>query len=116
MKVRYQADADLNQKIVAATMRLEPSVDFRTADAATLQGVDDLGVLEIAARDGRILVSHDKSTMPDNFARFTQTHECPGVLIVPRGLKLADVAEELLMIWEASEAGEWVNIITYIPL
>ena len=54
--------------------------------------------------------------MPDNFAHFIQTHECPGVLIVPRGLKLADVAEELVMIWEASDAGEWVNIITYIPL
>jgi hypothetical protein len=116
MKVRYQADADLNQKIVAATLRLEPRVDFRTADAAGLQGVVDLAVLEVAASDGRILVSHDKSTMPDNFAHFIEMNECPGVLIVPRGRRLADVAEELLMIWEASEAAEWVNIITYIPL
>ncbi len=30
MRIRYQADADLNQKIVTATIRLEPSVDFRT--------------------------------------------------------------------------------------
>lgn len=69
-------------------MRLEPRVDFRTADAAGLQGMDDLTVLELAARDGRILVSHDKSSMPDNFARFIERNKSPGVLIVPRGLKL----------------------------
>ena len=116
MKIRYQADADLNQKIVAATIRLDSRVDFRTSDAAGLRGVSDLGVLEIAARDGRILVTHDKSTMPDHFAQFIQTNESPGVLIVPRNLKLAEVGEELFMIWEASEPDEWINIITYIPL
>lgn len=116
MKIRYQADADLNQKIVAATVRLDPRIDFRTADTAKLAGVDDLGVLEIAAREGRILVTHDKSTMPDHFARFIQTHESTGVFIVPRGLKLADIAEELVMISEESDSEEWINRIIYIPL
>ncbi len=46
MRIRYQADSDLNQKIVTATIRLEPSVDFRTANAASLAGKDDLEVLE----------------------------------------------------------------------
>ena len=46
MRIRYQADADFNQKIVTATIRLEPSVDFRTANAASLADKDDLEVLE----------------------------------------------------------------------
>jgi predicted nuclease of predicted toxin-antitoxin system len=116
MRIRYQADADLNQKIVTATIRLEPRVDFRTANAASLAGKDDLDVLEIAAKEGRILVTHDKSTMPDNFAQFVAEHDSPGVFIVPRGLRLAGVAEELILIWGASESDEWVNRITYIPL
>ncbi len=49
MRIRYQADADLNQKMVTATIRLEPIVDFRAANAASLAGKDDLEVLEIAA-------------------------------------------------------------------
>jgi hypothetical protein len=61
MKIRYQADADLNQKIVTATIRLEPGVDFRTAQAASLAGKDDLDVLEIAAQEGRILVTHEEA-------------------------------------------------------
>jgi predicted nuclease of predicted toxin-antitoxin system len=116
MKIRYQADADLNIKIVVATVRLNPGVDFRTADAASLTGVTDSRVLEIAAEEGRILVTHDKSTMPGHFAEFVQTRESPGVFVVRRGLKLAEIAEELVMIWEASEPGEWVNQISYLPL
>ena len=31
MKVRFQADADLNQIIVKAALRLEPGIDFKIA-------------------------------------------------------------------------------------
>jgi len=31
VKVRYQADNDLSQIIVKATLRLEPTIDFKTA-------------------------------------------------------------------------------------
>lgn len=61
-------------------------------------------------------MTHDKSTMPENFARFTQTRERAGVFTVPRGLKLADIAEELVMISEISELEKWINRIVYIPL
>ncbi len=54
--------------------------------------------------------------MPDNFAQFVAAHDSPGVFIVPRGLRLAGVAEELILTCEASESDERVNRITYIPL
>jgi predicted nuclease of predicted toxin-antitoxin system len=116
MKVRYQADADLNQKIVAAVLRLEPTIDFHTSHAASLEGVEDREVLRIAARDGRVLITHDKATMPDAFGEFVQSSESPGVIVISRGYKLADVAEELVLIWATSESEEWVNRIVYIPL
>jgi len=116
MKIRFQADADLNQKIVSATIRLQADVDFRTATAAGLEGIDDLGVLEIAASDSRVLVTHDKSTMPTHFAEFVARKQSPGVLLARRGVKLSKVAEELVLIAEASEAEEWINRIAYIPL
>lgn len=37
MKVRFQADADLNQILVRALIRREPTLDFQTADAANLK-------------------------------------------------------------------------------
>jgi hypothetical protein len=34
MKPRFQADADLNEIIVSALLRREPTIDFQTATAA----------------------------------------------------------------------------------
>jgi uncharacterized protein DUF5615 len=64
MKVRFQADADLKHAIVSATLRREPTIDFRTAKSADLAGLDDLEVLALAAQEGGLLVSHDSRTMP----------------------------------------------------
>lgn len=116
MKVRFQADADLHQMLVAALVRREPDVDFQTATAAGLAGLRDPQVLERAATEGRVLVSHDQSTMPQPFAAFIQHQQSAGLLIVPQHLPYAIVVEELLLIWAVSEAEEWINRIAYLPL
>ena len=116
MKVRFQADADLHQIIVSATLRREPGIDFQTASAARLKGVPDPRVFEIAANEGRLLVSHDQSSMPDHFADFIQRRQSSGLLIVPQHLPYSLVVEEILLIWFASAAEEWINRISYLPL
>lgn len=72
MKVRFLADADLNKAIVTGVVRREPSVDFMTAQAAGLRGMKDPEVLELAAKEERILVSHDAGTMPGHFRQFRE--------------------------------------------
>jgi uncharacterized protein with PIN domain len=69
MRPRFQADADVNQKIVGLRRR-ERIIDFESAHAAGVIGVPDSEVLRIAADRGRILISHDRKTMPAHFARF----------------------------------------------
>lgn len=115
MKVRFQADADLNQVIVKATLRLEPSIDFQTASAAYLAGLEDSAVLGVAAQQDRILVTHDRKTMPHHFGRFILAENSPGVLIVSQRLPVSQVAEELFLIWLASEPEDWVNRIRSLP-
>lgn len=116
MKVRFQADADLNQIIVKATLRREPTIDFQTAQAARLSGLEDEEVLAIAAREERLLVTHDRKTIPHHFAKFIMSQGSPGVLIVPQKLPVANVVEDLILIWLASEAEEWRNRIRSLPL
>ncbi len=70
MNVRYQADADLNHAIVTGVLRRESAVDFQSAFVAGLEGVKDSDVLVIAAQQQRVLVSHDRKTMPTEFAAF----------------------------------------------
>jgi hypothetical protein len=116
MKVRYQADADLNEMIVWVTIRREPSVDFQTASAGGIRGLADPEVLAEAARAGRVLVTHDQTTMPEHFGAFILGQESPGVLVIPQHVAVGEAAEELILIWAATEAEEWVNRICYLPL
>ena len=116
MKIRFQADADLNEDIVSGVVRRFPEIDFQTASQAGLSGLRDEQVLEVAASEGRILVSHDWETMPHQFAEFVATRSSPGVLIVPQQLGVVAAIEELLVIWFGSEAEEHVNSIRRIPL
>ena len=39
MRIRFQADNDLNKAIVRAVVRREPAIDFRSAQAAGLDRV-----------------------------------------------------------------------------
>ena len=116
MKVRYQADADLHQAIVTGVLRRDPTIDFQTAFAAGLEGVKDQEVLAIAAQQLRVLVSHDRKTMPSEFAALITSQQSSGVIIVSRKLSIEMVIEELLLIWAASSAEEWVDRIAKLPI
>jgi hypothetical protein len=115
VKVRFQADADLNEDIVTGVLRREPEVDFQTATAAGLRFLSDLDVLSLAAREGRILVSHDRRTMPQAFAKFVSSNVSPGLLIVSQKTDLLTAIDELLLVWSASQAEDWTNQLGTIP-
>lgn len=116
MKIRFQADADFNENIVAGVLRREPQVDFRTALQGGLRGLDDMQALALAAQDGRVLVSHDRKTMPVQFAEFVRSNTSPGLFIVSQKTDLLSAIEGLLLVWAATEAEEWVNKICTIPI
>jgi Domain of unknown function (DUF5615) len=116
MKVCFQADADFNQNIVRAVRRRAPAIDFQTAHEAGLHGLDDQAVLAHVAREGRLLVSHDRRTMPSHFANFTATRTSAGVILISQNLSIMQAVEDLILIWEASEAEEWVNRLDSLPL
>lgn len=116
MKVRFQADADFNAEIIAGVLRREPSIDFQTADEADLRRLPDPEVLALAAQESRILITHDRRTMPKHFADFILHHSSPGVFIIAQTVSIRVAIEELLLIWTASESEEWRNLIVELPL
>lgn len=115
MRIRFQADNDLDQRIVVATKRLDPAIDFQTAHALRLHGVPDTLVLRQTADAARILVSHDRRTLPGFFREFISTNTSPGLIVVSQRLPVGRAAELLHLLWAASEAEEYVNIIYDLP-
>lgn len=116
MTPRFQADADFNQRIVVGIRRRERALDIRDAHEGGVIGIEDSEVLRIAAESERILLTHDRRTMPAHFARFLRTSSSPGVIIVSQDLDIGTVIECLLLIiWAASYAGEWRNQLGFLP-
>jgi hypothetical protein len=115
MRVRFQADAGLDGRIIRGLRRVAPEIDIRTSGYANLAGLGDPEVLRIAADSGRILVSQDRRTMPAHFARFTFDAQSPGVILLREAISISTAIEELVLIWNASEAEEWVDRLVWIP-
>ena len=116
MRPRFLADADLKYPIVAGIKKREPRIDFQSAQAERLEGMEDSEVLAIAAARGRILVSHDYGTMPRHFRAFAAQNSSPGVFLVSQGVPIGMVVEWILTVWETSDAVEWQDRLTYLPL
>jgi len=92
-----------------------PSIFF-SAHEAGLEGVPDPEVLAFATRQNRILVTSDLRTMPRHFGEFLEWNgHCAGVFLVKQRASLADVIEDLILIWAASDAVEWNDRIVEIP-
>ena len=116
MSLRFQADADLKYAIVRAVRQREPGIDFAAATESGLEGVSDPEVLERAAEEGRILVSHDRRTMLSHFrARLEAGKSSPGLFVVSQGAALAPVASAIVLAWSASEPSEWQNQVHHLP-
>jgi hypothetical protein len=116
MKLRLQADADFNQRVVAGVLRLEPAVDLTTADEAMLRGKRDPEVLAYCAAEHRTLLTHDHKTMPRHFATFLSHGVSPGVMIVPQHLPIGYAVREIYRVWATTDAEEWINSLRRLPL
>jgi hypothetical protein len=115
MKIRYQADNDLDQRIIDAVARLVPASDFKTGPEAGFQtGTPDPEVLRIAAADGRVLVSHDLKTLPQHFGNFIAQSFSPGVVIIRQEVTIRDAALWLQFFLEIGKPEDFANTIRII--
>jgi len=116
LRLRFQADNDLRFGIVKAVRRREPAVDFASALEAGLDGVPDPVLLDRAAAEGRVLVSHDRRTMIDHFRdHLAARKSSPGVLIVSQGSAIGEVVDALVLLWALSEPAELQDQVHYVP-
>jgi hypothetical protein len=75
--------------MLLAGIRRKPVRDVQAAAVAGLAGLRAPEVLALAARDRRVLVTHDPKTMPRHCAACITTATSPGVLVIPQRLPVA---------------------------
>ena len=61
--LRLLADENFNNNILRGLLRRNPAIDIARVQDVGLSGADDPVVLEWAAREDRVLLSHDVATV-----------------------------------------------------
>lgn len=86
---RLAADENFNYDIVRGILRRNPEVDIASVQDAGLSGADDPMVLEWAAREDRVLLTHDVATMTRYaYERMESGKPIPGVFEVGRNVPI----------------------------
>lgn len=80
--LRLLADENLNHDLIRGVLRRMPSLDLVRVQGVELREVDDPRVLEWAARERRIILTHDVNIMPAfAFDRIRGNHAMPGMFV-----------------------------------
>lgn len=115
--LQFAADENFNNDIVRGLLRRKPSLDIVRVQDVGLSGADDSTVLEWTAKEGRILLTHDVSTMTRYAYERIQLHKpMPGIFEVSRDLPIGNVIEDILLLAEYSLDDEWSGQVRYLPL
>ena len=81
--LRLLADENLNHDLIRGVLRRMPSLDLVRVQDVGLRQVDDPSVLEWAAGERRIVLTHDVNTMPAfAFERIRRNQAMPGMFVV----------------------------------
>ncbi len=114
--LRFLADENFNGDVINGLLARHPELQLIRVQDVGLSNVPDPEVLEWAAANDRILLTHDKATIPDAAnERVRDIKPMPGVFVAYR-MTIRDVIEELLVLDAASEQGEWANQVIFLPL
>lgn len=115
--IRFLADEDIKHQIYAGVRRRLPDLDIVRVQDVGLRTFRDDRVLDFAANEGRILLTHDVSTMRAHaVARIESGKPMSGVFEIAQSLPIGRAVEELVMLAECSRADEWDGLIIFLPL
>ena len=99
------------------TRRRKPAAEFAQLQDLGLAAWSDSEVLDFAAAENWIVVSHDVNTMRDAaYSRLEAGLVMHGLLLASQRTPVSWIIESLLLIWTASEAEEWTGQVEFLPL
>jgi predicted nuclease of predicted toxin-antitoxin system len=115
--LKLVADENLDNRILLGLLLRRPDLDIKRVQDVGLSGSEDPVILEWAAHEGRILVTHDKRTMADfAYERVQAGQPMPGVFAIKPKSRVGMVIDDILTLVELSDQGEWDNLVCYVPL
>lgn len=122
MPLRYVLDEQMPAPLWKAIQQ-HNAVMFPPVDVVYVGGPPDLpkgtpdpDILIWAEREGRILVSLDKGTLPTHLVNHLQAGQhCPGILIIRKGIPIPHLVTYLASTAQFGDPLAFQDTITYVP-
>ena len=115
--LQWLADENFNNDIIRALFGANRDLDIVRAQDVGLTGVADERVLAWAADHNRVLLTHDVSTITAHaYRRVMKGGAMPRVFEISRRVTVRSAVEDLILLSECSNPGEWEGQVRYLPL
>jgi hypothetical protein len=118
MTVRFLLDENLSPRLKLALQHLSPAIDvLRVGDpGAPAFGALDPAILDYLEVAQRLLVTDNRVSMPDHLENhWANGGHTWGLFWIKPETPIGRLAQELFLVWEASEAEEWVDRLDWLP-
>jgi hypothetical protein len=115
--IKLLADENLDNTIIRVLLRRDSDIDIVRVQDIGLSGEDDPIVLEWAAEQGRVLLTHDVATITRYaYERLANNLAMPGVIEIHTDAPIGRVIEDLFIILECGVPEDLNGQIYYLPL
>jgi len=113
--LRLLSDENFNGEIVRGLVRAQPDLDVVRVQDIGLLGAVDPRILTRAAENNRVLLTHDRATIPAfAYDRVRAGEPMPGVFVVDDRTAVGQAIDDLLLFALCSEEGEWEGQVLYL--
>ncbi len=113
--LRLLSDENFNNDIVRGLLRRAPRLDLVRVQDVGLQGAEDSTILAWAAANWRVLLSHDRATIPAVANDRVEAGESmPGVLVIDDRRPIGVAIDDILLFALCSEEREWAGHVLYL--
>jgi hypothetical protein len=117
MMLRLLADENFSGDILRGLLLTRPDLDIVRSQDIGLLGEDDEAILVWAAENNRVILTHDRATMPDYaYERVSAGTSMPGVFVLSDRFPVGAAIDEILLMNECSSDVDWNGRVIYLPL
>ena len=110
-------DQNFNAAILDGLIRREPGLDVRHIRNSGLAAAPDPVILEWAAGQARVLLTHDRRTIPGfAYSRVAAGQRMPGVFLVSDDMPIGRAIDEILVAVHCLSLEECEGVVRYFPL
>jgi hypothetical protein len=115
--IAFLVDQNFNEHIVDGLTRRDSTLEFTHVRDVGLASAPDPAVLEWAAANGLVLLTHDRKTMPSHaYDRVAAGLPMPGVFLVNDDMPIGEAIDQLLIAADCLDPSECKDIVKYFPL